>query len=291
MKDEQSRIISKVLSPAVGLWLRSQVEAAERLQFQVHGGDRQILSGHIPKVTIAACGVVYQGIALSQINAIGEGIRVNLRDVLRGRPLRLLETVPVQAEAKITETDLNTSLQTPMLADALTALLFTWLESDWLKSDIASGNGDDLPAPGVVIPASIMPIVSTPILSGPVETDLCNPDLLDQQVLSQHPTAQSTKLHQLQVSLKPDQLIWSGILVSSQGQSTPFALCTGLRVVEGTKLQLDRPQWLTHPQAEQGQFLPHLQGFEIDLGSDVNLQQLILAEGELICSGSINVLP
>lgn len=246
MKDEQSRIISKVVSPAVQLWLRSQVEAAETLQFQVYGGDRQILSGHIPKVTIAACGVVYRGIALSQINAVGEGIRVNLRDVLRGRPLRLLETVPVQAEAKITETDLNRSLQTPLLADALTTLLLTWLESVWLESDAA---------------------------------------------LSQHSVAQAPQLHQLQVSLKPDQLIWSGVLISDQDQSTRFTMCTGLQVVEGSKLQLDRPQWLTHPQAEHGQLLPQLQGFEIDLGSDVNLQQLVLAEGELICSGSINVLP
>jgi len=270
MKEEQSRIISKVLSPAIRLWLRSQVETAEALQFQVQGGDRQILSGYIPQVTIAARGVIYQGIALSQISAVGKEIRVNFHDVLRGKSLRLLEAVPVSAEAKITEADLNASLQTPLLADALTALLLTWLESTPIKSNA------ELHRRGV--------------LSAPMTAELPHLDS-SEQTESQYSAAQFTKLHQLQVSLKPDQLIWSGLLVSDQGQSAPFALCTGLQVVEASKLQLDRPQWLAHPQAEQGQLLPQLQGFEIDLGSEVNLQQLILAEGELICSGSINVLP
>ena len=48
-----SRIASAVLSPAVQLWLRSQVEQVDELKVKIEGSDRQILSGTIPKVTAA----------------------------------------------------------------------------------------------------------------------------------------------------------------------------------------------------------------------------------------------
>lgn len=263
---QRSRIISKVLSPAVRLWLRSQLESAEALQFQIEGGDRQILSGHIPKVTIAASGVVYQGIALSQISAAGEGIRVNLREVMQGKPLRLMDVVPVQAEAKLTEADLNASLQTPLLANALTDLLLTWLQA---AISVSRSNR-----------------------------------LTDSFIQALRNS--SIKLHQPQASLKTNQLVLSGTLVSTEhndGSFAPvsFVLSTSLQVLDGTKLQLDRPQWLIQPQIEpeipstplqNSDFQSFdFQSFEIDLGSDVNIQQLLLEEGQMICCGSINVLP
>ncbi|PSB25836.1 DUF2993 domain-containing protein, partial [filamentous cyanobacterium Phorm 46] len=55
-----SRIASAVLSPAVQLWLRSQVQQVDELKVKIEGSDRQILSGTIPKVTAAARGAVYK---------------------------------------------------------------------------------------------------------------------------------------------------------------------------------------------------------------------------------------
>lgn len=124
-----SRMISKILSPAIRLWLRSQVEAAEALQFRIEGGDRQILSGYIPKVTVTAENVVYQGIALSHIRAVGEEIRINLRQVLQGVPLQLMDAVPIWAEAALCQTDINKSLETPLFANTVNDLLLTWLQS------------------------------------------------------------------------------------------------------------------------------------------------------------------
>jgi hypothetical protein len=60
-------------------------------------------------VSISARHAVYQGLHLTQIQLITEGIRVNLAAILRGQPLRLLEPVPVFVELLLQELDLNTS--------------------------------------------------------------------------------------------------------------------------------------------------------------------------------------
>ena len=147
MSSKQSQIISKVLSPAVGLWLRSQVQQVSDLEVKISGSDRQILHGTIPRVSISARHAVYQGLHLSQIQLVGEGIRTNLGQVLRGQPLRLLEPVPVFAKLLLQESDLNASLQSPLLANALTELLGTLLPASypvdgqavWHKIGIDSG--------------------------------------------------------------------------------------------------------------------------------------------------------
>ena len=121
-----------MLSPAVRLWLRSQVQQVSDLEVKISGSDRQILHGTIPRVSISAHHAVYQGLHLTQIQLVGEGIRINLGQVLRGQPLRLLELVPVFAKLLLQESDLNASLQSPLLANALTELLGMLLPSSYL---------------------------------------------------------------------------------------------------------------------------------------------------------------
>jgi hypothetical protein len=125
-----SRIISRVLSPAVQLWLRSQVEHVEDLHFTIEGSDGQILHGIIPQVAIAARKAVYQGLHLSQVSLTGTGIKVNLGQILKGKPLRLLEPIPVEGELRLGETDLNASLEAPLLAIALQDFLVPLLPLD-----------------------------------------------------------------------------------------------------------------------------------------------------------------
>lgn len=134
VQSKKSRIISTVLSPALQLWLRSQVEQVESLQFKIMGGDRQILSGQIPMVSIAARGAVYQGLQLSQLQLEGSCIRVNLGQVIKGKPLRLLEPFPVLGQLLLLERDLQASLQAPLLSKALTDLLATFLKSDEMSN-------------------------------------------------------------------------------------------------------------------------------------------------------------
>jgi hypothetical protein len=124
---KHSRIIGTVLSPALHLWLRSQVSQVADLHVEIAGGDRQIISGHIPQVNLAARHAVYQGLHLSQIRVTGENIRINLGQVLRGQPLRLLEPIPVTAELFLEEADLKASLGSSLLSNALTELFKTLL--------------------------------------------------------------------------------------------------------------------------------------------------------------------
>lgn len=116
-------LIVKVLSPAVRLWLRSQVDAVDELHFEISGGNRQILTGYIPSVALNAHDAVYQGLHLSQAEIQGENIRINLSQVIKGKPLCLLEPVPISGEVSIAQNDLQASLSSPLLKAGLKDVL------------------------------------------------------------------------------------------------------------------------------------------------------------------------
>ncbi len=122
-------LIRKGLAPAVGLWLRSQVEHIEDLEVEIEAGDRQILSGCIPQVRISARKAVYQGLHLSQVRVVGQNIRINLGQVLRGKPLRVLEPIRVEGTVLLQQADLNASLTAPLLANGVTEFLLTLLSA------------------------------------------------------------------------------------------------------------------------------------------------------------------
>lgn len=121
-----------MLTPAVRLWLRSQVQSISTLEIEIGGSDRQILTGYIPRVSLKACKAVYQGLHLSQVQLVGESISINLGQILRGKPLRLLEPLPVSGELLLQEVDLNASLGAAILVDGLTEFLVTLLQTGFL---------------------------------------------------------------------------------------------------------------------------------------------------------------
>ncbi|MBD2461113.1 DUF2993 domain-containing protein [Oscillatoria sp. FACHB-1407] len=237
----KSHWVSKGLSAAIQFWLRSQVEHVETLHCQIEGGDRQILSGYIPKVAIAAERAVYQGLHLSQIHLTGSNIRVNLGQVIRGKPLRLMEVVPVEGDVVMHQDDLNTSLEAPLLANAVTEFL-----------------------------------------AGLVKSLPTSEELPDDAVL---------RLHNPQIRLANQHLTLIADLLSSEGQATAIAIRTGLQLADGQTLQLDRPCWLPHPNANRGLPLSDLQGFQINLGSDVDLRSIQIEDNQLRCQGRINIIP
>ncbi len=127
---KRSRLISKVLVPAIRLWLRSQVDSVEALQLEIEAGDRQILSGSIPQVNLAARQAVYRGLHLSRIDLVGRNICMNLGQVVRGKPFRLLEPIAIAGSVLLLETDLNASLDAPLLQAGVMQFLLTLLQSD-----------------------------------------------------------------------------------------------------------------------------------------------------------------
>lgn len=143
-----SRIISRILPPAIRFWLSTQLEQVDNLQFQIKGRDRDILSGHIPEVFLSAQKAIYQGIHLSQAAATASTIRINLGQVIRRKPLRLLAPFPISGDVELTEADFNASLQSPLLGEGLYDFLFLMAQSQpeaaQLKTLLASLPGRNL---------------------------------------------------------------------------------------------------------------------------------------------------
>jgi hypothetical protein len=213
--------------------------------FQIDGRDRDILSGHIPTVSLAAEKAVYQGVHLSQAAVTAQAIRVNLGQVLRRQPLRLLAPFPVSGNVQLTTDDFNQSLQSALLGegiyDFLQRLAQAQPEAAHLQSLL-----DRLP---------------------------------DRTVLPHyHPTA-DIEAEGITLRLRPNP--GAGV--------PPLAISTQLIIRDGHRLCLEKPHWLM----EMDNTLPlsALQGFEIDLGSEVTLTACELKTNHLALQGTIRVLP
>ena len=113
------RIITKVLTSAIKLWLRSQLNQVSHLEVQIEASDRQLLSGYIPGVSISASNAVYQGLRVTQIELEAEKIQLNVAAILKGQPLQLSAIVPVVGKLIITAQDLNNSLSSPLILTAI----------------------------------------------------------------------------------------------------------------------------------------------------------------------------
>lgn len=116
-------MIGKVVSTAVTLWLKSQVERVEELQLEINSSNREILRGYIPKILLTSRSAVYQGIHLRQVQLQGVNIRVNLSEIVKGKPLKLLEPISVKGKVFLSASDLNASLDSTLLLDGLQDVL------------------------------------------------------------------------------------------------------------------------------------------------------------------------
>ncbi|MGK7898022.1 MAG: DUF2993 domain-containing protein [Xenococcus sp. (in: cyanobacteria)] len=126
-------IIDKLLASTVKLYLQSQVEQVKNLKVKITAKDRQILSGKLPQVFIAANSAVYQGIYLRQLELTGKNIMLNLPEILERKPLKLLEPITVNIQALLAESDLQASLQSDLF---LSGLADFW--QDLLNKQLAS---------------------------------------------------------------------------------------------------------------------------------------------------------
>jgi hypothetical protein len=116
---KEGRIIGRVLPGAVKLWLRTQVEQIDSLVIDLSGRDRQLLSGYIPGLAITAEGVVYKGLKLSRVQLGANDIRINLGQVVRGKPLRLMERFPLKGQVLLSDQDVAASVLSLLLVEGL----------------------------------------------------------------------------------------------------------------------------------------------------------------------------
>ena len=114
-EEKGSRIIGRILPAAVRLWLRSQVEQVEHLSVVLEGRDRDIISGYLPGVSVSAMRTIYRGIHIGELRLSAQDIRINVGQVVRGKPLRLMQIFPVIGEVALSAADLNASLGSALL--------------------------------------------------------------------------------------------------------------------------------------------------------------------------------
>ncbi|MFN9175232.1 MAG: DUF2993 domain-containing protein [Synechocystis sp.] len=129
-----SNLIGKILSPALRLWLRSQVDGVESLDIAIDGKDRQILRGYVPRVELTSNQAIYQGLQLGRVLLKGENIRINIGQVIKGKPLQLLEPIQVSGEVQISQSHLQASLTSDLLGNAFTELLVALLEQQGISN-------------------------------------------------------------------------------------------------------------------------------------------------------------
>ncbi len=260
-----TQLIRKVLSPAVRLWLRSQVDSVAALTFEVGGTDRQLLSGEIPTLSILGEQVVYQGLCLSQIDIVGEGIKTNLRQVLRGKPLRLLEPIFVQATLRMIDRDMNQCLQAPLLANALSEVLDQWLEP--------------LGEAGVALaPAAESQVLAQGQSQG--QKPAADPAV----------TAKSPHWREIRMQFQPHALtLWATLARLTE---PPLKVTMGaiVQLRDPHTIILDQLIWNTSdPTATQA--LADLDHLTLNLGEDVDFKTLALTEGQVLCEGRILIRP
>ena len=115
-------MIDKLLSGAVKLYLRSQVDRVENLQVKIVGKNKQILQGCIPEVRLNCDRAIYQGLHLNQIELKGADIAFNLPEVTRKQPLRLIKPIWIEVQLKLDAADLQASLDSSLLQSGLSDL-------------------------------------------------------------------------------------------------------------------------------------------------------------------------
>lgn len=249
------RLISRLLPPALRLWLHSQVEQVETLDFRIEGRDRDLLSGYIPQVLVTARQVVYQGFYLSAADLKAETIRINLGQVLRGKPLKLLAAFPVKAQLMLSEADLNASLVAPILQVGL---------ADFLDQLLAVRRT----SPGL---QTLLSAIADP---------------------QHNPQDDHPLVKRLILNLKPNLLVLRLYGSPDPSPNSPSAtIHAHLLVQNGQSIQLSHPQGIGFGETPDTIPLPELDGFTIDLGSEIQIERLELQAGQIEWEGTITVRP
>jgi hypothetical protein len=226
-------VIAKLLSGAVKLYLRSQVEAVANLQVKILGKNKQILQGYIPQVLLSCDRAVYQGLHLSQVQLNGTNIAVNLPEVIKRQPLKLVEAVFVEIQLRLGAADLQASLDSALLQSGL---------SDLWQMILTAQNNDD------------------------------SPDLTELKVEWQT------------IAIANSQLKFAGIYQDASGEIKTIALSTGIDLANAHTLCLS-PLNITNNLSSDSL----KRQLEIDLGTDIALQELTIESEQILCRGKIRI--
>ena len=139
-----SRLISRVLPVAVKFWLQTQLDEIGQLAFEIQASDRQVLSGHIPGVALSAQQAVYKGVKITDVDVQASGIKINIGQVLRGKPLRLKQPFPIEGQVAFDVDALAASSTESILAEGLLDFWQTLLAKADVAQEVATHYGADI---------------------------------------------------------------------------------------------------------------------------------------------------
>jgi len=97
----------------------------------------------------------------------------------------------------------------------------------------------------------------------------------------------SLKVQNSQVAIEAGVLTLSAAIWRAGGRQIPLVLRTGLRIASGRELMFEAPEIEMDGELKSSDF----NGFKIDFGPEVEIEELILSPGEIVCRGGIRVLP
>jgi len=127
---KKSHFLTTILTPALRVWLTSQLETVQGLQLHLTSSDQQLLRGVIPQIFLESDFAIYQGLQFDEISLTAEQICVNVTNLLKGQSLQLLNPIPLSGNIRITNNHLNHSLASPLLQSGVKDLLSLLLKTD-----------------------------------------------------------------------------------------------------------------------------------------------------------------
>ncbi len=261
-----SRIIGRLLPPAVRLWLRSQVDQAGSLEIELTGRDRQILMGYLPGVSVSASRVVYKGLFLSQVQLSAADIRINVGQVIRGKPLRLLKPFPVSGSVVLNDEDLDASLSGQLLTAGLLSFWRSLTQIPEVAQAVKTRYGP-------------LPIASDVVLAHPQIR--LGPQCLG---LSFYPSRSGEVAHEPVVLGTKLSVIDEHFLQLN----SPTWLPSLVGFSAGTLALSDVS---SNGSSNGGALIESLDGFRWDLGADTRLSELTIEPSQLLCCGQLSVRP
>lgn len=251
--DGRGQIIGRVLPTAVRLWLQTQVEQVDSLVIDLEGRDRQLISGYIPGVGILAENVIYKGIKLSRAQLNAEDIQINLGQVVRGKPLRLMQRFPVKGQVVLSGADIATSASSPLLTEGLSEFWRSLVQLPEFARAVDARYGGRSLQPDTRLHRPLIKIGDGCLAFG------------------FYPQSQG------QIDEQPIVL------------ATELSLVSGQLLELTSPYWLDDIAMLTD--IKQGEPIEALSGFRWDLGADTQLSRLDLQPSRLVCEGQVTVRP
>ena len=106
-----------VISQAIKLWLKSICSQLQHLDLKLQGSLWRLLQGHLAGATVRARGVVFQDLALEQVELSSEPIDLDVGALLKGQPLQLRQSFSVKGWVQFSESGLTGCLQSSALAE------------------------------------------------------------------------------------------------------------------------------------------------------------------------------